>query len=53
LKDEDMLMPRKPALLLHLLNLVLKPIARQTKASSNLVELPQLFLSIAMGTNFS
>jgi uncharacterized protein YjbI with pentapeptide repeats len=36
-----MLMPRKPALLLHLLNLVLKPIARQTKASSNLVGLPQ------------
>ncbi len=35
-------MPRKPALLLSLLNLVLKPIAGQTKASSNpLVALPQ------------
>jgi uncharacterized protein YjbI with pentapeptide repeats len=35
-------MPRKPALLLHLLNLVLKPIAGQTSAPSNqLVALPQ------------
>jgi hypothetical protein len=35
-------MPRKPALLLSLLNLVIRPIAEQTKASSNhLVALPQ------------
>jgi hypothetical protein len=32
--ERDMLMPRKPALLLHLLNLVLRPIAGQTKVTS-------------------
>jgi uncharacterized protein YjbI with pentapeptide repeats len=41
-QKRNMLMPRKPALLLHLLNLALRPIAGQTKASpKQLVVLPQ------------